>query len=98
MLRTTQSQAARLPSWSCGSWLHAHTARAHNPPVSWLPPARFNYSPAFLQWALQPPGFKREWHVGVRVSSSRKLVAFISAVPATILASEWPQAAAVWHV
>ncbi|KAI8466323.1 MAG: N-myristoyl transferase [Monoraphidium minutum] len=48
---------------------------------------RFNYSPAFLQWALQPPGFRRDWHVGVRVKASRKLVAFISAIPATVLAA-----------
>jgi hypothetical protein len=49
---------------------------------------RFNYSPAFLQWALQPPGFRKDWHVGVRVKASRKLVAFISAIPATILSGE----------
>ena len=29
---------------------------------------RFDYSPAFLRWALSPPGFKPEWHVGVRVT------------------------------
>jgi len=45
---------------------------------------RFNYSAAFLSWALQPPGFKSFWHVGVRVIKSKKLVAFISAVPAKI--------------
>jgi hypothetical protein len=28
-----------------------------------------------------PPGYHREWHVGVRVRSSGKLVAFISGVP-----------------
>ena len=28
---------------------------------------RFAYSPEFLRWALQPPGFRREWHIGVRV-------------------------------
>lgn len=48
---------------------------------------RFNYSPAFLQWALQPPGFRRDWHMGVRVKASKKLVAFISAIPATIIAN-----------
>lgn len=42
---------------------------------------RFAYKPAFLQWALQPPGWRRDWHVGVRVKASRKLVAFISAIP-----------------
>jgi glycylpeptide N-tetradecanoyltransferase len=48
---------------------------------------RFSYSPAFLQWALQPPGFRRDWHVGVRVKASGKLVAFISAIPAEIVAA-----------
>ncbi|BAM79010.1 N-myristoyltransferase [Cyanidioschyzon merolae strain 10D] len=45
---------------------------------------RFDYSPAFLRWALSPPGWKRVWHVGVRVSTSSKLVAFIAAVPVTM--------------
>eukprot|EP00879_Flechtneria_rotunda_P029142 GHRR01031415.1.p1 GENE.GHRR01031415.1~~GHRR01031415.1.p1 ORF type:complete len:179 (+),score=37.65 GHRR01031415.1:185-721(+) len=45
---------------------------------------RFNYSPAFLKWALQPPGYRRDWHVGIRVKGSGKLVAFISAIPAHI--------------
>lgn len=43
---------------------------------------RFDYSPAFLQWALMPPGWRPEWHLGVRVHSSRRLVAFIAATPA----------------
>lgn len=45
---------------------------------------RFAYSPEFLRWALLPPGFRAEWHCGVRVTGSGKLVAFISAVPATV--------------
>lgn len=45
---------------------------------------RFAYSPDFLRWALQPPGHKKEWHCGVRVSGTGKLVAFISAIPATM--------------
>lgn len=45
---------------------------------------RFDYSPEFLRWALQPPGWVKEWHAGVRVTKSRKLVGFISAIPATI--------------
>ncbi|GFO46427.1 glycylpeptide n-tetradecanoyltransferase [Plakobranchus ocellatus] len=45
---------------------------------------RFDYSPEFLQWALQPPGWLRDWHCGVRVIKSKKLVGFISAVPANI--------------
>ncbi|KAF8921139.1 N-myristoyl transferase [Mucidula mucida] len=45
---------------------------------------RFRYTAEFLQWALQPPGYFKEWHVGVRVSSNKKLVAFISGVPMKI--------------
>ncbi|KAI9453987.1 N-myristoyl transferase [Lactarius psammicola] len=45
---------------------------------------RFQYSAEFLEWALKPPGWHKEWHIGVRVSSNRKLVAFISGVPAHI--------------
>ena len=45
---------------------------------------RFNYSKEFLRWALRPPGYFRSWHIGVRVKSSKKLVAFITGVPARI--------------
>lgn len=34
--------------------------------------------------ALQPPGWRREWHCGVRVIKSGRLVGFISAIPATL--------------
>ncbi|GMT18138.1 hypothetical protein PFISCL1PPCAC_9435 [Pristionchus fissidentatus] len=45
---------------------------------------RFDYSPQFLQWALLVPGWLKTWHVGVRAKGSKKLFAFISAVPQTI--------------
>ncbi|KAF9265466.1 N-myristoyl transferase [Marasmius fiardii PR-910] len=45
---------------------------------------RFKYSAQFLEWALKPPGYHKEWHLGVRVKSNKKLVAFISGVPMTI--------------
>lgn len=55
---------------------------------------RFNYSKAFLNWALKPPGWKKEWHIGVRTKTPApaegekkakgKLVAFISGVPVTL--------------
>ncbi|KAJ3275490.1 glycylpeptide N-tetradecanoyltransferase [Terramyces sp. JEL0728] len=45
---------------------------------------RFDYSPEFLQWALQPPGWKRDWHLGVRVASNKKIVGFISGIPADL--------------
>jgi len=45
---------------------------------------RFNYSAAFLDWALKAPGWLKEWHVGVRVATSKKLVAFISGIPVNL--------------
>ncbi|KAJ4960025.1 hypothetical protein NE237_019935 [Protea cynaroides] len=45
---------------------------------------RFNYSREFLRWALRPPGYFKSWHIGVRVKVSKKLVAFITGVPARI--------------
>jgi len=45
---------------------------------------RFDYSPAFLNWALRPPGWNKDWHCGVRVTKTGKLVGFISAIPANI--------------
>lgn len=45
---------------------------------------RFDYQPEFLRWALQPPNWLKEWHVGVRVAKSGRLIAFISAIPAEI--------------
>jgi glycylpeptide N-tetradecanoyltransferase len=43
---------------------------------------RFDYSREFLTWALTPPGFERVWHVGVRSAKSKRLLAFITGVPA----------------
>jgi glycylpeptide N-tetradecanoyltransferase len=45
---------------------------------------RFDYSEDFLQWALTPPGYRVDFLLGVRASASKKLVAFISAIPANI--------------
>ncbi|KAK6860733.1 hypothetical protein PG995_004369 [Apiospora arundinis] len=45
---------------------------------------RFNYSISILKWAMMPPGWKKEWHVGVRATQSRKLVGFISAIPLSL--------------
>ncbi|EON97088.1 putative glycylpeptide n-tetradecanoyltransferase protein [Phaeoacremonium minimum UCRPA7] len=42
---------------------------------------RFNYGTSTLKWAMMPPGWKKEWHVGIRTTSSKRLVAFISAIP-----------------
>ena len=42
---------------------------------------RLHYSIASLRWLLCPPGYVSDWHVGIRVKTSKKLVAFISAIP-----------------
>ena len=39
-------------------------------------------------WALTPPGFLVQWHVGVRTSNNNKLVGFITAIPADIRVHE----------
>jgi glycylpeptide N-tetradecanoyltransferase len=49
---------------------------------------RFDYSPEFLLWALDPPGSRADFLFGVRSSSTRRLVAFISGVPAELRAYE----------
>lgn len=50
---------------------------------------RFKYSVEFLSWALKPPGWRKEWHIGVRTKSTAegkkgKLVAFIGGIPVTL--------------
>ncbi|PFH31847.1 myristoyl CoA:protein N-myristoyltransferase [Besnoitia besnoiti] len=45
---------------------------------------RFNYSANFLDWALTAPGCHRDWVIGVRVASTKKLVGFITATPSRI--------------
>ncbi|CAJ1081057.1 glycylpeptide N-tetradecanoyltransferase 2-like isoform X1 [Xyrichtys novacula] len=45
---------------------------------------RFDFSPDYLQWALQPPNWLIQWNCGVRVNTNNKLVGFIAAVPAGV--------------
>lgn len=45
---------------------------------------RFRYSATFLDWALKPPGWHKEWNVAVRVKGTGKLVGFISGIPQTL--------------
>jgi glycylpeptide N-tetradecanoyltransferase len=42
---------------------------------------RFDYPIEFIRWALCVPGFNKEWHLGVRASTNKKLLAFISGTP-----------------
>ncbi|CAE7836810.1 nmt [Symbiodinium sp. CCMP2592] len=48
---------------------------------------RFDYSIHFLRWALKPPEFLRNWHLGVRVKGGGKLVGFITGIPAKMRAA-----------
>ena len=44
---------------------------------------RFDYSVEFLQWALTPPGYYVDWHVGVRTEKTGKLMGCITGIPGT---------------
>ena len=44
---------------------------------------RFDYSVEFLQWALTPPGYYADWHVGVRTEKTGKLMGCITGIPGT---------------
>lgn len=48
----------------------------------------FEYSREMLRWATMPPGFLVDWHVGVRTTTSKKLVGFIAGIPSRIFSSE----------
>lgn len=41
---------------------------------------RLNYSEQLIKWALTPPGNDKDYWIGVRIESSKKLVGFISGV------------------
>lgn len=45
---------------------------------------RLYYDMKTIEWLLCPPGYVSDWHIGVRMKSSKKLVAFISAIPCSI--------------
>lgn len=45
---------------------------------------RFDYSISFLRWALTPEGYIKDWHVGVAVKGKKKLVGFITGIPASV--------------
>jgi len=46
---------------------------------------RFDYSREFLKWALHPPEYIQEWHVGVRSrTGKKKLYGFITGIPVEI--------------
>lgn len=49
---------------------------------------RFNYGTGILKWYLTCPGWKRQWSIGIRATQSRKLAAFISAVPVRLRVRE----------
>ncbi len=38
---------------------------------------RFDYSKEFLLWALTPPGYVKDLHIGVRATKSRCMLIFV---------------------
>ena len=48
---------------------------------------RFDYSVKFLQWALTPPGYNKDWLFGVRGGAANKLFGFISGIPVHMTAN-----------
>jgi len=49
---------------------------------------RFEYPIEFIRWAHCVPGYNKEWHLCVRASSNKKLLAFISGTPSKIKVNE----------
>ena len=45
---------------------------------------RFDYTMDFLKWALSPPGAHNNLLFGIRNSTTKKLIGFISSVPVKI--------------
>jgi len=46
---------------------------------------RFAYPQPFLRWSLTPPHYRKDWHVGVRLTTGKKqLMACITGVPAGV--------------
>lgn len=43
------------------------------------------YSKELIQWLLTPPGYIKEWHIGVRTSNNGLLVGIITGVPVTLI-------------
>ena len=46
---------------------------------------RFDYPIEFIRWALMPPGYKKDWHVGLANSKTKKLYAFVSGIPVKVV-------------
>jgi glycylpeptide N-tetradecanoyltransferase len=51
---------------------------------------RFHYSKDFLKWALMPPGYKREWHLVVRRTTTpdRPIIGLITGIPCKLKVNE----------
>ena len=49
---------------------------------------RFEYSVDFIRWVHMVPGYNKDWHLCVRASSNKKLLAFISGTPSKVKVNE----------
>lgn len=45
---------------------------------------RFRYSVNLIRWAICVPNYKPKWHIGVRATKTKKLLAFIAGLPANL--------------
>lgn len=48
---------------------------------------RFDYKVPFLRWALTPPGYYKNWLLGVRGGKKNTLFAFIAGIPVNVVAN-----------
>ena len=48
---------------------------------------RFDYKVPFLKWALTPPGYYKNWLLGVRGGKNNTLFAFIAGIPVNVVAN-----------
>jgi glycylpeptide N-tetradecanoyltransferase len=46
---------------------------------------RFDYSIEFIRWALCPPTYVPNWHIGVRGGEKKKLFGFVSGIPISLV-------------
>lgn len=46
---------------------------------------RFKYEKRFLDWALCPPGYNKEWHIAIRAAPKGQMLASITGVPVTLM-------------
>ena len=49
---------------------------------------RFEYPIELIRWCLLVPGYKQDWHIGLKSSKDQKLLAFVSGTPCKLNVGE----------